>query len=208
MIISELEKYITKNSNTNSILNSLSIKPKYVGKGAKTLHFTCKGSTGNDYLISLECNSESVYNSKCNCPYDHGGLCKHIIAAVNFLKKSLKERTNNNIFENFPSENSLNNDTTDFLKPNEIPLENGILNWEKIEKLVKVNYYYENYQIVSSSQYQIDTKNDEWRSFGQILKYDPSSNILATYCSCSKNVKICEHIVKAINKVIFRDKKS
>ena len=92
MNISDLEKYITKNSNTNSILNALSIQPKYIGKGAKTLHFTCKGSSNADYLISLECNSDSVYDSKCNCPYDHGGLCKHIIAAINFLKKSLKEK--------------------------------------------------------------------------------------------------------------------
>ena len=202
MNISDLEKYITKNSNTNSILYSLSLKPKYIGKGAKTLHFTCKGSTGTEYLISLECNTESVYESKCNCPYDHGGLCKHIIASINFLKKSLNENTNKNIFENFPSENSIFNSTTEFLKPNEIPLENGIFDWDKIQKKVQVYYFYETYHIVTISKNEINTKNDDWRPVNQTLKYDPSSKILATYCSCSKHSKICEHIIKAINKVI------
>jgi SNF2 family DNA or RNA helicase/uncharacterized Zn finger protein len=203
MKIAELEKYISKNSNTNSIYNALKIKPKYIGKGAKKLHFTYKSATsGSDYLISLECNSETVYESKCNCPYDHGGLCKHVIASVNFLIKSLKEKTNSNIFEDFPPENNtfINNEI--LLKPNEIILENDIIDIDKIAKKYQVYYFYETYHITSISKYEINTKNDEWRSNIQTLKYNPNNKTLATYCSCSKQSKICVHIIKALNKVV------
>ncbi len=202
MNIPDLEKYITKNSNTNSILNALSVKPKYIGKGAKTLHFTCKGSSNADYLISLECNSDSVYDSKCNCPYDHGGLCKHIIAAINFIIKSIKNDTYSTVFGNFPSENNTMSSTTEFLKPHEIFLENDILDSEKINEIALVRNFYETYQITTISKYEITTKNNGWRDYIQTLKYNPTSKILSTYCSCSKHSKICEHIIKAIDNVI------
>lgn len=202
MEISDLDKYITKNSNTNSILNALSVKPTYVGKAGNSLHFACKSSTIGTYLITLIANNETIIDSECNCPYDHGGLCKHIIASINFLKKSIKNDTHNAIFDNFKKEIDQENKETNFLGANQIILENGILDWDKINKSNNIRIYYDNYQIVKFTENQILTQNNEWRSEQQQLQYDRTTQILTTDCSCSKKHFICEHIIKSIYHVI------
>src|ERR1051326_2134904 len=46
------------------------------------LRAECEGSEYDPYRISVTLDAEGVLETSCTCPYDWGGLCKHIVALL------------------------------------------------------------------------------------------------------------------------------
>jgi len=46
------------------------------------LRAECEGSEYEPYQISVTLNAKGIAESSCTCPYDWGGICKHIVALL------------------------------------------------------------------------------------------------------------------------------
>ncbi len=43
------------------------------------------------YTIRIHCDGSTISDTSCTCPYDHGGICKHIVAGICALEIFLSE---------------------------------------------------------------------------------------------------------------------
>jgi uncharacterized Zn finger protein len=46
------------------------------------LRAQCEGSDYEPYQVSATLNKGGIAETSCTCPYDHGGICKHVIALL------------------------------------------------------------------------------------------------------------------------------
>ena len=42
----------------------------------------CQGSDDEPYLLSAQVNAHGVQETRCSCPYEYDGLCKHLVALL------------------------------------------------------------------------------------------------------------------------------
>ncbi|MCD8166348.1 MAG: SWIM zinc finger family protein [Bacteroides sp.] len=65
----------------------------YVGRIRKidsgTYEATVRGS--DDYAVEIELENDQVIDYFCDCPYDFGPVCKHIVAVLFALRESKEE---------------------------------------------------------------------------------------------------------------------
>src|SRR5262249_23661274 len=74
------------------------------------LRAECNGSEYEPYELSVTFNKKSVTEMDCTCPYDQGGVCKHLVALLltymhkpqavrqlDSLDKTLTERSNDEL---------------------------------------------------------------------------------------------------------------
>ncbi len=47
-----------------------------------TLASTCEGTEEEPYRVSVELTPTGIADTKCSCPYDWGGDCKHVVALL------------------------------------------------------------------------------------------------------------------------------
>ncbi len=50
-----------------------------------------------DYTVNLEIKNEIIVEHNCDCPYDMGPVCKHIVAVIFYLQKDLLEISKNTV---------------------------------------------------------------------------------------------------------------
>jgi uncharacterized Zn finger protein len=48
----------------------------------RELRAQCQGSDYEPYQVSATLSESGIAETSCNCPYDHGGICKHIVALL------------------------------------------------------------------------------------------------------------------------------
>jgi uncharacterized Zn finger protein len=48
----------------------------------ETLHMEVQGSGYQPYTVTVELDGDEIVGADCSCPYDWGGWCKHIVAAL------------------------------------------------------------------------------------------------------------------------------
>ncbi len=46
------------------------------------LHGDCRGSSYTPYRVSVQLGPDGFISAQCTCPYDWGGICKHIVALL------------------------------------------------------------------------------------------------------------------------------
>lgn len=47
-----------------------------------------EGSNYDPYIVKVELDNNSIISTSCTCPYDWGGICKHVVAVLlNFIHK-------------------------------------------------------------------------------------------------------------------------
>ncbi|HEY0078877.1 MAG TPA: SWIM zinc finger family protein [Pyrinomonadaceae bacterium] len=49
---------------------------------AGDLYAQCEGSDYEPYQVSATLDEDGVAETYCTCPYDYGGVCKHIVALL------------------------------------------------------------------------------------------------------------------------------
>jgi len=50
-----------------------------------------------DYTVKLEIKNEIIVEHNCDCPYDMGPVCKHVVAVIFYLQKDLLQFQKNTI---------------------------------------------------------------------------------------------------------------
>ena len=198
-----LEDYIKNYSIAKSRLYAKSIKLTFIKRFFERFDFDYLGGDSTPYKIEVELSNINKIITSCTCAYDYGGICKHRIAAVQYLcentnnislqelnEKSIAQKSHKAIKKPIEIENNPH------LKANQVFLENDMLSDEVLSKFyTSYNNYYNNHiSIESASQTEIKTSFSDWNKFEQIFTYNPETNILETSCTCSKNIKTCNHI--------------
>src|SRR5690348_17092717 len=49
---------------------------------ANTLLAECEGSSAPYYQVRVELDEAGIRDAECTCPYDWGGVCKHVVALL------------------------------------------------------------------------------------------------------------------------------
>lgn len=64
-----------------------------VTRRGETLQAEVEGSAYEPYRVQIELDAGGVVSASCSCPYDWGGLCKHIVAVLlTYVRKPQKIR--------------------------------------------------------------------------------------------------------------------
>lgn len=189
-----LKNYIKNNSIASSTIRAKSIKLKFIKNFFERYDFEYLGSDETLYKIEVDLSNFNKISTSCTCPYDNGGICKHRIAAVNEICKTTiidvnRSLTKANVIVEIKVEKST-------VKANQVILEDDLLTNVIIAKF-KSNYsnYYNNaVTIISATQTEVKTTFKDWSKREQSFIYDLKTKILETSCTCSKNLKPCNHI--------------
>ena len=188
--ISKLRKYKFENSSNVIRSRSMSILLDKIRNINNDYTFLYKGSQKKPYMIKVFENGNLI-KTHCSCPYDYGELCKHEVAAIDYV---IAEKSNNT-GKNKPTRQ----------KQNEIILHDHLISDEFISSLLeKTNHHYliDDYYIKFDTviQNKIETSCD-WPIGTQTFEYFPEKTILKSKCSCKefKRKKLCVHIPSALN---------
>ena len=203
MNIKLIDSYIKANSNPNSRRNSKGLYPDLVENSATQFLYECEGSSGDIYDIKIEIRDSTIATS-CSCPYryNYPGICKHVIASLDFFKYEYAngqfDLSNNE--DIFSKEEEKKKDSS---PKNEFTLENHTINPSKIKsKTSDVYRYYTTYKIESVTQTKIVVQASGWSEHTQTYEYDVDTQILEFNCNCSKVSKLCDHFSGSLDKVI------
>ena len=95
----KIQTYIDKNANSTiqkrgqNLLKNNAIKDFIIDVNKDEITFLVQGSYV--YEINIR-NLKGNLKTSCNCPYDWGGICKHEVASLLYLKNYLQDNSNNN----------------------------------------------------------------------------------------------------------------
>lgn len=185
-----IQDYLKENSSESSIANAKNISPTLTNTYFGQFEFEYLGGATAPYQIEINISNPKKIQTSCNCPYDHGGLCKHIIAALNDICKVIIKKPNS-ILNNL-------NDLTDVknLRLNQAHLVNELLSDVVLSRFPsRYNSYYENHiQVSNASQTEVKTLFSDWGNFQQTIRFDIETKILETSCTCSNKEKPCDHV--------------
>lgn len=201
-MVQEINKFINKNAAVNIKSRAKSIHLDNTSKTNEQYTFTYDGSGPEPYIIEVLFGEKGIKTS-CSCPYDWGGLCKHEVAALNYI---IAENT-----VEIPQIDLFGNEIVQ-TKHDEIYLENHQITNELIKALSTKNgiYHTQEYfiEILEIQTFFIDTIYNNWPVVQQKLKYNQRDNILTVKCTCRDfKKKQCLHIMAALQKIreVFGD---
>lgn len=79
-------KYIVKNSDVKTRKRAEQVYVKLESSDENSFRYSCEGNSDYLYDIEIEVDKKGeIKETYCSCPYDYGGICKHIIAAIGRL---------------------------------------------------------------------------------------------------------------------------
>ncbi|MFV0247746.1 MAG: SNF2-related protein [Tenacibaculum sp.] len=199
-MILELKNYINKHSSNTIRSRARSIKLKFISKDDQSYVFSYLGSEKYLYSIKVLFEKDKI-KSYCNCPFDYHGLCKHEVAAIQYVIDDCSDKT-----EHIKNTATLANNSG-YLPHNKIRLTNHLITKDFLHLLARENgiLYYNAYatEIQDFNETCIKTIFSNWHMYKQTIRYDQAKQILTLNCTCrySKN-KICEHELSALNHII------
>ncbi len=200
-MIKLFEEYLSEHSIESVRHRALEIKLNLVYQSPNHFTFSYKGTSRKPYEINVFSSTKDV-RTTCDCPYDYGGICKHEVAALNYLI-GLKPPTKKNITK-------INKTKNNSKKRGEIQLTNHILRYEAIEKLEGKQIKDWNHHLFSKIEEikvgEIKTSCSTWDTYNkkqQSYIYDHEQGILTTKCDCSGSFqkKICNHIINGLYEI-------
>ncbi|MDR0422390.1 MAG: SWIM zinc finger family protein, partial [Proteiniphilum sp.] len=62
--------------------------------------WSCEVEGSDIYLVSVDINGDEVLSWECDCPYDQGYICKHVVAFLIYIQEHKEEYPVEEIFEN------------------------------------------------------------------------------------------------------------
>lgn len=170
--------------------------------------FTYQGSNFDPYNIEVLQKNNNTITTSCSCPYDWGGICKHEVAAIDYILTALNKPQimETDLFGNKIKHEEIAHNKDDNIKKGTVFLEGhqiteAVITWvfknSRTENFRISNNYF---QIIAVSQDQITTNYESWPVANQVFTYNAEENLLKMECSCIKSKsKFCNHIVLALS---------
>lgn len=188
-------KYIVKNSDVKSRKRAEQVYVKLESSDENSFRYSCEGNSDYLYDIEIEVDKKGeIKETYCSCPYDYGGICKHIIAAIGRLGIAL-DRGFLKIKEEKPiPENTKKSIKKAEYKKGEILLEeDGKFDIDEISKrtswLRKI-YIGLKFNLLSYDRVEVSTQ--DWQASQVKITRSDDGKKLFTSCSCNER-DMCEH---------------
>ena len=202
---SQIIKFIKSKANSASIGKAMYIYPVLKTFNTTNAVFECQGSGKKPYTIVIDFVETLLVH--CSCPYDYGGICKHIVASLEKLAILL---TNNENSATKHNQNTRFVNSADILKKEDnslkFTLDNGLMDEVMIKNELHSNggSTYSQFIITAAIQDSILIQTDNWSREKQNFKYDKKNDTLAISCTCTRKIKkkYCEHLSPAFQKLI------
>lgn len=96
------------------------------------------GSTGNQYSASVKFSKGKMQEALCSCPYDWGGVCKHIVAVSLELNESIILKNKKTLIGKITTANQVNINGRKTSEPFDYPI-----NDNTVQMMVDAKTYYE-----------------------------------------------------------------
>jgi len=161
--------------------------------------FSYQGSQPDPYQIEVIQNNKTLLSS-CSCPYNLRGLCKHEVAAIDYILGSS---------EIAPQNTKKTKVHREFLLGKDHKISSDILQAFKKEDLqhdgFSKNLKKEFIEIEKYTPTKIETRFIFWPQARQQISYDAKENMLTMKCSCkTSGDKICTHIPAALEQIVSK----
>lgn len=198
-MVSEIKKHITEHSSSAIRLRAEGINLNLETKRLEKYFFSFQGTYTEPYKIVAAVDGRGIKTS-CTCPYNVDGMCKHEVAALNYVIDQYKI-TNPilNLFGEIEPGTGENG--------NQLVLKNHEISDELIARYAKkyrINHLNtSNINIVKFDTGYLETELVGWYDANQKYNYNPETSVLTTACNCkrSKN-KLCEHVLSGLKKML------
>ncbi len=185
----KIKQYIKKNSTATVRNRAKNIKLKVTKETNKNYFFKYQGSGIFPYAISAKIVDETI-ETYCSCPYDYEGICKHQVAALNYVLKKNKQ-----ILEAEVDDKIEIKDRNSKIWNKHLP--NHIITNDILYHSLYVDLYW-----VEILEINVETKFVktiyERNRFYQTFNYDTEKRILTAECSCKQKKSKCAHIVAGL----------
>ncbi len=181
--MSIIDKHLKKYASANTIKRAASIALNLKKIEDNRYTFSYQGSASKPYKTEI-CLWKNKITSSCTCPYDYGGLCKHEVAALKYIK-------NNPMTEQFDLFGNVIEDDSkiiDGLKKGKLYLENHLITDELLEKLSRI-IKYEPYEHWSYSDVQYIDSN---AVIIELITHSFTKIVALTYNTIRQELKFSE----------------
>jgi len=189
----KLTDYINRNALFQTIGRATMYTPQLISRDGRNFEFECKGSMEEPYHIAIWETKGNHVASDCSCPYSGKGVCKHVVASINFL---LEQK----LFDD--AKTHLKKTTTE----TPIPCENGVIIEKEVNAIPfnKSGSSFNPVTIKAINKKSIQGEYDDFRNtFLLELRYHSAQDQAVLSCSCDFH-KPCAHKERFIDTVIQR----
>ncbi len=179
MIENKLLNYISNYAQFIVISRSYEYAPELVGHYQNIYEFLCQGSENKPYDVKINIQDLDRIKSRCNCPYDGHGICKHQVAAVNELINVLK----NKLIVPTEELKKAKISTTTL-----IPNQEGVINKTELNKIdfQDIRHFYSPLNFTFMSRNVVEGSYNDYQDTNRIsLRYSKVTGEMALDCSCS-----------------------
>ena len=187
MLINRINEYIDENADFIIINRSTSYQPVLTKTQGQNFKFKCQGTGRNPYNINVKIDKYHNINSRCSCPYDYAGLCKHQVAALNQLIQMIKKgkiKLDDIAVQKKPQSKDI-----------VFAHNNGLIDREKISKIKFDNHNFDfgKLFVYEVNKHSIKADYTGYKgSFDLEYKYDEKKDEIRMSCTC-KNTQNCYH---------------
>ncbi|NBR13760.1 MAG: hypothetical protein EBU01_04160, partial [Crocinitomicaceae bacterium] len=94
--VTEIKTFIKNYSTAQTRQRATSVRIKNLQIEEEKITASAYGS--EVYSITIEFKGDAVKKTKCSCPYNFAGVCKHTVATLNEAIYELESQENNNLF--------------------------------------------------------------------------------------------------------------
>ena len=208
----KIDTFINSNSNAMSkskgkkIFAQGKIKINQLDEERQIAQFTAYGT--RPYLVEIDYFQDPIKTS-CSCPYDWGGICKHQVGALLYLKEELKSSTiaqlKNAITAKKTSNKTSSRKETKITAPQPVSLGKVRLTDPDFGIDIVDSFQYEIYgdvvkEVFGDNQisFQTNTSNSYWSYYNREknnLTFSVKNEEVFLSCDCSvKNKRPCKHM--------------
>jgi len=197
-----LKKYIY--TSTTSVIrsraNQCSLVELQLSQDRNSVDAIVNGSSGTTYKLNFSGLLYGEIDSTCNCPFDHGNICKHEVYLANEVEGFFSEKVQ--LDENGTKPSAKNDKEFNAKDSYIIEMKDGYT----INDLVRLNSHPNTYRSISiyESLCNVITNNndfihlqipaDYWRGSHKEVHIKKKGKQLTITCSCKAvNKKLCKH---------------
>ncbi len=209
--MSKFDGFIQQNADNSVLERGKKIfetrhKLQFVNLEDGKLDMKVKGSgTGNWYDVKIVMDGNSIASTSCTCPYDWGGICKHRVATLLYLRDYLARQPK--FAKNEPTKTYDQNRVV--IKLSQFT-EQAILSLVSRHNLQPVKY------IAKNGRAQLHRGKDGnvnvnlfYRDKHYEIHFKEENDTIITKCSCAEttNDPICIHKAGALLQLLYEDGK-
>ncbi len=199
----KISKYIQTHSSSSVRNRAKSIFLELKRQEENKYEFTYQGSDYNPYEIRVLTGKQIT--TKCTCPYAYGGLCKHEVAALNYIVNNNSEEVK--VFDLFENEMKKENEFVENLRKGRIYLKNHLFTEETINKITKElrlkKDYYNSCEIDEVTEGNATVIVYSYRTNVKFhFSYNEQDNFLIITDKFGKSVAVNQLVVDALETII------